>query len=84
MTLDKILGEVNAIFVDVLDESNLKVGEGTTANDIEGWDSLTHIEIVVGIEKHFRIRFTTAEIQAFKNVGEMCLTIQGKMAKIGN
>lgn len=76
MSFERILGEVNAIFADVLDDPGVKVGEGTTATDVDGWDSLTHIELMVAIEKHFRIRFTAAEIQGFKNVGEMCRSLE--------
>lgn len=66
-----IEGRVNGIFQDVFSETNLTVGRQTTAADVEGWDSLTHINLIVAVEKEFRIRFTTAEVMRLKNVGEL-------------
>lgn len=74
----EILKEVNNIFVDILDNENIVLSEATTANDIEEWDSLSHIQLIVAIEKHFKIRFTSKEIQSWSNVGEMIDCIKGK------
>ncbi|MEN9638684.1 MAG: hypothetical protein RLZZ262_552 [Bacteroidota bacterium] len=73
----EILKEVNNIFLETLDEE-VTIDEATTANDVEEWDSLTHIQLVVAIEKHFKIRFTSQEIQSWSNVGEMITSIKGK------
>lgn len=78
MDTNQILREVNKIFIDVLDEDNIVLNRDTIADDIEEWDSLTHIQLVVAIEKHFQIKFTSSEIQRFKNVGEMCDSIAAK------
>lgn len=80
-TTEEVLSEVNEIFIDVLDDRDLAVDRSTTAQDIDEWDSLNHILLVTAIEKHFKIRFTTEEIEKYKNVGEMCDGIQEKMAK---
>ncbi len=79
MDYNQIINEVNQIFKNVLDEENTQLQYSSTANDVEGWDSLTHIQLVVAIEKYFKIRFTSLEIQGFKNVGEMC---EGILKKI--
>ncbi len=75
----QIIKEVNDIFIDVLDNEDIILSRETTATDIEEWDSLNHIQLVVAIEKHFKQRFTSSEIQNWKNVGEMCDAIAGKL-----
>ena len=74
----QILNEVNDIFVDTLDNEEIVINDSTQATDIEEWDSLNHIQLVVAIEKHFKIRFTSKEIQSWNNVGEMLDCIQQK------
>jgi acyl carrier protein len=81
MTVDDIIKEVNGIFIDVLDNEAIVLTYETTAKDIEEWDSLTHVQLVVAIEKHFKIRFKSSEIQGYKNVGEMCEGILGYIGK---
>ncbi len=78
MDKNEILKQVNDIFIDVLDNEKIVLNEESTADDIEEWDSLTHIQLVVAIEKHFKIRFTSKEIQSWKNVGEMISCILTK------
>ena len=77
--INEILEQVNSVFKDVLDNEEIVVTANTTADDIDEWDSLSHIQLVVAIEKYFKIRFTSSEINNFKNVGEMCLGIQAKL-----
>jgi acyl carrier protein len=74
----EILQQINGIFIDVLDDDGVIISEATTANDVDGWDSLTHIQLVVAVEKHFKCRFTSKEIQNWNNVGEMIASIVGK------
>jgi acyl carrier protein len=62
---------LTAIFRDVFDDESLVLRDDLTAEDVENWDSLTHINLIVAIEKEFRIRFTTAEVSGLKNVGEL-------------
>jgi acyl carrier protein len=78
MERSEILKQINEIFVDTLDNEDVVVEEQTQATDVEEWDSLTHIQLVVAIEKHFKIRFTSKEIQSWSNVGEMMDCIQEK------
>jgi acyl carrier protein len=79
MQTEELIQKVNSIFIDVLDNEDIHLKYESTANDVEDWDSLTHIQLVVAIEKYFKIRFTSGEIQSFKNVGEMCDSIQKKL-----
>ena len=78
MEKNQILNEVEAIFRDVLDNEEIELNEATVADDVEEWDSLTHIQLIVAIEKHFKIKFTSKEILSWKNVGEMIACIASK------
>jgi acyl carrier protein len=75
----EILRNVNAVFVDILDNEDIVLTNETTANDVEEWDSLNHIQLVVAIERHFKIRFTSLEIQSWNNVGEMVDSVSSKL-----
>ena len=70
---------VQTIFRSVLDNDEIVLNGETTANDIEEWDSLSHIQLIIAIEKHFAIKFTSKEIVTWKNVGEMIDCINGKV-----
>lgn len=74
-----ILAEVQDIFRDILDEEELILKDNTTAGDVDGWDSLTHIQLVVAVEKHFKFKFTSKEILSWNNVGEMIDSIKSKI-----
>ena len=74
-----ILEKLNGVFTDVLDNDDIVINDSSTANDIEEWDSLTHIQLVVAIEKSFKVKFTTYEIQTWKNVGDMVNSIAAKL-----
>jgi acyl carrier protein len=83
-TSEQVMTEVNRIACQVLDNDSIKLRSDTTANDVKEWDSLNHIQLVVAIEKHFKIRFNFAELQKFKNVGEMCDNIAIKLGQAGD
>lgn len=77
----EIIKNVNKIFNDVLDNEDIVLNDNTTANDIEEWDSLSHIQLVVAIEKSFKIKFTSSEILSWENVGEMINSILERINK---
>jgi acyl carrier protein len=81
MESNELLIRLTDIFRDVLDDDKISLTRETTANDVEEWDSLNHIQLVVAIEKSFKMKFTTSEIQNWKNVGEMIDSIQTKLSK---
>jgi acyl carrier protein len=79
MSRDEILLAVTKVFREVLDNDDLVIGETTTAGDVEEWDSLTHIQLVVAVEKRFRIRFGSRDIQGWATIGEMLDSIVAKI-----
>ncbi len=79
MERNEILKQVNEVFNDVMDNDSIVLNDLTSANDVEEWDSLAHIHLVVAIERHFKIRFGSKEIQSWENVGEMLDCIVGKV-----
>ena len=72
----EIMKQVNTIFIDVLENDNIVIDRKTSAKDIAEWDSLNHIQLIVAIEKHFKIRFTSGNIQKWNGVGDMCDDIE--------
>jgi acyl carrier protein len=79
MEKEQILPIINQIFIHELDNPAIVLQENTTAQDIREWDSLTHIQLVYAIEKHFKIRFSTAEITRWKNIGELCNSVSQRL-----
>lgn len=71
MNKEEILAKLTGIFHDELDNDTIVLSLDTTADDIEEWDSLSHIQLIVAVEKAFGVRFTSSEIQSWNNVGEM-------------
>ncbi len=71
MERNEVYDKLNAIFREILDNDEIELQDETTANDIEEWTSLTHIQLIVEIEKVFNLRFTSEEILEWNNVGEM-------------
>lgn len=75
----EILQKLEAIFRDVLDNEEISLTEDTTADDIEEWDSLSHIQLIVAIEKGFGIKLSAREVRELADVGEMVLCIADKL-----
>ena len=71
--------KLNEIFTDVLDLDECNLTDKTSADDIEEWDSLSHIQLIVAIEKAFIIKFTSLEIMKWNNVGEMVDSMMEKL-----
>ena len=71
MNRDAVFADLRDIFLDVLDLDAVALSDTTTADDIEEWDSLSHIRLVVTIERHFKIKFSNAEIEGLTQVGDL-------------
>lgn len=79
MTREAIYEKLNEVFQDIFDDETITVCDATTADDIEDWDSLEHINLVVAVEKKFGIKFNMGEVNEFKNVGEMVDIIEKRI-----
>lgn len=80
MTREEIYIELYEVFRDIFDDDEIKIDDGTTAADIEGWDSLEHINLIVAVEKRFHIKFNMGEANSMKNVGDMVDVILNKLS----
>lgn len=79
MERSEILCRMEEIFKDVLDIEEIQLTDDTTADDIDEWDSLSHIQLIVAIEKGFNIKLTAREVRELADVGEMVSCIQSKL-----
>ena len=71
MTEVEVIAKLEQVFRDIFDEEELTINNETTAEDIEDWDSLAHINLVVATEKEFDVKFALGELQTLQNVGDM-------------
>jgi len=79
MEHSKLLPQVEQIFRDLFDDPTLTLSRDLTADDVEAWDSLSHVNLVSQIESEFDVRFALGEIQTLTNVGEMLDLLQEKL-----
>jgi acyl carrier protein len=80
MSTEAIYAQLTGIFHDVFDDESIQVRPELTADDVDEWDSLSHIRLVLAIEKKFGLKFSAAEVGRLKNVGEFVSLIQSKSA----
>lgn len=76
MSQNEIFERLNNVFQDVFDDEDITVTAETTADDIEDWDSLEHINLIAAVEQEFGIKFTMGQVVSMKNVGEMVSIIE--------
>jgi acyl carrier protein len=82
MSHDEILDGIRDVMADVfdIDVDEASVTPDTTANDIEEWDSLSHIRLIVAVERKFKVKFTNSEIEQLKRVGDLVALVEAKQA----
>ena len=83
MSRKEILAKVTEIFHDVFDDDSIVITNETTADDIEDWDSLSHISLISEVENAFGIRFSMKDVTGMKNVGEMLDILEKHMGECG-
>jgi acyl carrier protein len=71
--------QLTKVFREVFDDDTITLGAQTTADDIDGWDSMSHINLIIAIEIAFGIEFSNEEIRSFNNVGDMQKCIESKI-----
>lgn len=72
---------LNQIFCMVFDDDTIRINPDMTANDVDGWDSLSHVNLITTIEAKLNIRFTQKELLKQRNIGELIADIDRKLAK---
>jgi acyl carrier protein len=75
----EILGEVQAVFREVLARPALVLTPATTAGDVPEWDSFNHLILITEVEQHFGVKFSLRDVMRFRNVGDMCALIETKL-----
>ncbi len=80
MQRSDIIKDLQPIFSEILDQPDLCVTAESNASNVEGWDSLAHINLVVAIEKRYNIKFALAELHKLNNLGEMTDLIVKKIS----
>lgn len=78
MTTSEVYQRLSTVLQEVFDDDELEATPNLTASDVEGWDSLKHIRLVLSVEKAFHISFSASEIGNWKNVGELASLIEAK------
>ena len=71
MNRSELFNKIQEIFRDIFDDQTLIIQESTNSDDIEDWDSINHINLVVAIESEIKIKFDFNELEALKDVGSM-------------
>lgn len=82
MDKNEILNQLTIIFKNIFENDAVILQMDTTANDVDGWDSLTHTSMIVEVEKHFNVKFKLKEVLSFKNVGDMVNMIHSKLHSV--
>jgi acyl carrier protein len=79
MTRDNIKEELNRIFREIFEDRHVVVTDETTAKNVKGWDSVSHIDMICMVEDAFKVKLTTREVSSLKNVGELVSVIERKI-----
>lgn len=81
--MDNIYKRLTQVFRDFFDDDSIEIDEDTTADDIDDWDSLSHITLMSAVEEEFGVKFTMGEVSGMENVGEMAEIIFERGTKLG-
>jgi len=79
MSRENILSKVRTAFISVLEHENFQLSDETTANDVDGWESITHMMIITEVEKTFGIKFKLMDLMNMNNVGDLINSIESEL-----
>ena len=79
MDRDEVYETLNEVFRDVFDDPSITVDDSTTSDDVDGWDSLEHINLIAAIEQKIGVKFNMGQVVSMKNVGEMVDIIMSQL-----
>jgi acyl carrier protein len=79
MDESQIYARLSEVFESVFDDDSIQLTPALTAKDVDGWDSLTHIRLLLTVERSFKVKFSTSEIGKLENVGGLVALIQEKL-----
>lgn len=83
MNKDAILDKLQAVFRDVFEDDELTVSASTTAEDVDGWDSMMHVSLMINVERAFGVKFSSTQVASLKNVGELVELVAARLAAKG-
>ena len=79
MTMDDLRDRLQDLFRDVFDDDEIVLADALTAADVDGWDSLAHVNLMIAVEEEFDVRFATAEIASMQDVGSLVALLGAKL-----
>ncbi|MEO7997655.1 MAG: acyl carrier protein [Gemmatimonadaceae bacterium] len=77
---ESIIDRLTVLFRDIFDDDTLQISPATTASDVDGWDSLAHIRLMLNVERAFKVKLTASEIGKLKSVGDLIALLERKTA----
>lgn len=75
LTAEAVYPRLNTLFRDVLDDDSVELGPDTTAKDVDGWDSMTNVQLMLGVEREFGLHLSAGQMQALRTVGDLVSAI---------
>ncbi|MBQ0733113.1 acyl carrier protein [Aquimarina celericrescens] len=79
MSREEILSKVKEAFITVLEHDNFELRDETTADDVDGWESVTHMMIITEVEKSFGIKFKLMDLMNMNDIGDLLNTIKSEL-----
>jgi len=76
-----VMDKLTDVFRETFDDASIEIERTTTADDIEGWDSVSHVHLILAVERAFDLRFRAAEIGGLENVGDLADLVEQHLAK---